>query len=71
MKLTLSIPVSVLFLAGCCNGHQHNYVKDNIGRIFEIVEIDSCEYIYNPNSYQLVHKCNCKYCEQRRKEEQK
>jgi len=36
-----------------------------------IYEFDSCEYIVYKNGYSgsIAHKGNCKYCEQRRKQE--
>lgn len=41
---------------------------------YQIVEIDSCEYIYltrRPwgSEMAIAHKGNCKYCEERRKNE--
>ena len=34
---------------------------------YSIIEIDSCEYLRG--LYSLSHKGNCKYCQQRRKQE--
>lgn len=68
MKLTLSILVSVLLLTMCVPS---NTMRDNKGKPYswEVIEIDSCEYIYGIGHYKgfLAHKGNCKYCEQRRK----
>lgn len=36
---------------------------------FNVVKIDSCEYI--ESLYRLAHKGNCKYCAERRKQELK
>lgn len=72
MKLTLSILVSVLLLAGC-ESKQHQYLKGSNNMAFDVFEIDSCEYIYIPvlgdRMQNFTHKGNCKYCEKRRKED--
>ena len=36
---------------------------------YNVVKIDSCEYIQS--GYRLTHKGNCKYCTERRKQELK
>lgn len=73
MKTTLSIlALSVLLLAECVPPPKE---RDNkgISSYWDVIVIDSCEYIYMTNFHQgfLAHKGNCKYCEQRRKEELK
>lgn len=35
---------------------------------YNVITIDSCEYIKHPNCYYLVHKQNCKFCEKRDKQ---
>jgi len=35
---------------------------------YKVIVLDSCEYIHRGND--LVHKGNCKYCEERRKTNQ-
>ena len=39
------------------------------GTCFDVIEIDSCEYIIGGAGYKgyMAHKGNCKYCEERRK----
>lgn len=34
---------------------------------FELVEIDSCEYLIGTGHAYITHKGNCKYCEARKK----
>jgi len=45
-----------------------NYVLNATGDRIEIIEIDSCEYLFLENSYIMLieHKGNCKYCTKRR-----
>lgn len=44
-------------------------VIDNYGAKWTVLEIDSCEYLYDfyGRAGFLAHKGNCKYCEERRK----
>ena len=43
--------------------------KEEIAKEFEIMEIDSCEYVvkYFDMNYFFAHKGNCKYCTERAK----
>ena len=43
--------------------------KEEIAKEFEIMEIDSCEYVVNyfDMNYFFAHKGNCKYCTERAK----
>lgn len=74
----LTILVAIVFF-GCHNPKKINEGEkfDNrkftkyisYGRNIEIVEIDSCEYLYcyNYNSTWMTHKGNCKFCVKRSK----
>jgi hypothetical protein len=62
--------LAVVFLVGC---EDENIPKKKIKDVFafsnvEVVEIDSCEYIYVPNGNASwgAHKGNCKFCLARR-----
>lgn len=54
-----------------CNEYNPDgsYKTDVSGGDFNVVKIDSCEYIQQ--FYKLAHKGNCKYCAELRKQELK
>ena len=57
-------------MAGCRKDQterQTARVTDN----YYVVIMDSCEYIEYTRAYGFQHKGNCKFCEQRRKQELK
>ena len=60
MKKILLFALTAFMAVGCSNGN--NYFG------YEIITIDSCEYLKHPNCYYLVHKQNCKFCEKRDKQ---
>lgn len=52
-----------------------NKVKSNFGKIYNVVEIDSCEYLvkhsntyYGHDVISITHKGNCKYCRERNRQ---
>ena len=59
---------------------EESIVTASNGKQFEVIVIDSCEYLYSMNNrhsygyaYQsqaLSHKGNCKFCEERRKKKE-
>lgn len=61
MKKILLFALTAFMTVGCSNDNNH------FG--YEIITIDSCEYIRDPNYYHLIHKQNCKFCEKRNKQE--
>lgn len=66
-----------LFCIGCeCDSNKlpapPEYKLEYKNMTLRVIEIDKCEYISNSGSFYsnsafLTHKGNCKYCEQRRK----
>ena len=77
MKKLLLLALTAMIMAGCESdtltlidtSKEYRYIKDN--EVF--YTIDSCEYI-NRGVYGgdvLVHKGNCKFCAERRKQELK
>jgi len=60
MKKLVLLALAALIMVGC---------DKSISSVdgYDIVIIDSCEYIRNENFYGcvIVHKGNCKYCQQR------
>lgn len=62
MKKILFILATVLLCS--CEKTTTVYSKSNLP--WQVVEIDSCEYI--KDGYRLAHKGNCKYCRERNRE---
>lgn len=66
MRTTILLILAVIFLGGCrqITPEQENEFK---ARDFEIVTVDSCEYIRCMvyGGYSFAHKGNCKFCKQR------
>ena len=56
------ICLAILFIN--CEGSSPNTVKSSNDRNFEVIVIDSCEYIYKRFVF-LEHKGNCKFCQER------
>lgn len=60
MKKLVLLALSVMIMTGC---------DKSISSVdgYDIVIVDSCEYIRNENFYGrvIVHKGNCKFCQQR------
>lgn len=69
MKKIVFIALTALLLVGCKKTDK--YYDEKIPNGYHVVVIDSCEYINAGYGYGQFHKGNCKYCEQRRKKEQK
>jgi len=46
---------------------QTDYIIDELGNRFTIIEVDSCEYIYyrGDSRMGIAHKGNCKFCKER------
>jgi hypothetical protein len=62
---TLTITI-IIFCFGCKDAYPT--VEDKRSD-YSIIEIDSCEYIKSKGMYTsgyLIHKQNCKYCEERK-----
>lgn len=78
MKHSLIISLSIAILLSCSGGHQpSDEIKDD-GELSQMDRydlktyvLDGCEYIGRLDYWRtdvLTHKGNCKYCEQRNKE---
>lgn len=61
----------LLFIAAVllCSCEEPRTVENVGGTSFDVIEVDSCEYIIGCAGYYgyMAHKGNCKYCEQRSK----
>ena len=57
----------VACLCSCEPARQTQTIKNVGGTFFDVIEIDSCEYIVGNagNKGYLAHKGNCKYCAKR------
>ena len=69
-KLLILAVVSMFTLSGC---YQNNIKPTRLIENYEVVVIDSCEYIFysekrGHSGYGfMAHKGNCKFCEKRNK----
>lgn len=72
MKYIIILAVSFLF--GCYETTPEQQIEnrqyEERWKRFEVVTVDSCEYIRRYegvyNGYSFAHKGNCKFCEQRK-----
>lgn len=76
-KLLFLLSVSVIALASCCSDcdgipeiqeSQIRHIATYKGNLFDVVVIDSCEYIVN--NYRFAHKGNCRFCRERQKKQE-
>ena len=68
-KSLLFIIGMVLILASCTTAIAQRTIKNVSGTSFDVIEVDSCEYIIGNAGYKgyMAHKGNCKYCKERMK----
>jgi len=72
MKSKILIPLLLIILVGCSPMPSNETERESNGN-FDIITIDSCEYIEFDNGwadcrvYSLTHKGNCKFCIERSK----
>ena len=65
MKKTILLALTALMMVGC-----NDEIDRTTERVqFKILQIDSCEYVYNV--YGFAHKGNCRFCKERRQKELK
>lgn len=67
MKKIILLTLTALMMVGC------NCTPLNYQRIdkWQILELDSCEYIQADKYVGYVHKGNCRFCKERRQKELK
>lgn len=66
MKKSIILLVLVVVLGGCGTNTPIKPMKDVYqGGSFDVIEIDSCEYIHQFQNSWFTHKGNCKYCIER------
>lgn len=66
MKKIILLALTTLIIVGCEHKHPDGSY-DSSRNAYSTIAIDSCEYI--KGTFKLVHKGNCKYCAERRKQE--
>ena len=69
MRKAIIFIVSLLTLTACNETRKTRTVESVGGTVFDVIEVDSCEYLIGSAGYKgyMAHKGNCKYCEQRNK----
>ena len=67
MKKIILLTLTALMMVGC------NLTPPDYQRIdkWQILELDSCEYIQADGYHGYVHKGNCRFCKERRQKELK
>lgn len=69
MKKLILLLALAFVMCGCYRQNADgSYTVGNALTEFNVLTIDSCEYIVD--GYWMSHKGNCKYCTERRKKEQ-
>lgn len=66
MKKIILFTFIATMMVGCKDEEGREYATDERGYTYQMLVIDSCEYICTPY-YKLAHKGNCKYCLERSK----
>lgn len=66
MKKLVLLALAALMMVGCIE-HKGTPIKDSNNCTWEVVTIDSCEYIVEYSKYGSVlsHKGNCRFCQER------
>ena len=68
MKKIILLALSAVMMVGCGFKKQPDYQRIDK---WQIMELDSCEYIQADGYHGYVHKGNCRFCKERRKKELK
>ena len=67
MRKVIIFIIALMTLTACNETRKTKTVDNVSGTAFDIIEVDSCEYLIGSAGYKgyMAHKGNCKYCEQR------
>lgn len=65
-KIILLLALIVLIMGGCNNPPDYQRIDK-----WQILELDSCEYIQADGYHGYVHKGNCRFCMERMQKELK
>lgn len=60
MKIHIISIILCLTFYGCKDAYPKAEIIDMNGKGYQIIIVDSCEYITSPHG--ITHKGNCKYC---------
>ena len=66
--LFVTMIIALTFIQCTSNRYNQQPFIENIPN-YQVVEVEGCEYIYSEYHSRIIHKGNCKYCEERRKQE--
>jgi hypothetical protein len=75
MKKIIILIITLFVITGCEDYNNYKTIKIVDG--FEVIVVDSCEYIYDRTSAGyagfgfLAHKGNCSFCKERREQDMK
>jgi len=64
MRKIILLVLTTLMMVGCNNPPDYQRIDK-----WQILELDSCEYIQADGYCGYVHKGNCRYCKERRQKE--
>lgn len=69
MKKIILLALTALMMVGCISDQEEAKIYENDG--FATLTYDNCEYTFKTAGYKgfLAHKCNCKFCAERRNKE--
>lgn len=68
MKKFVYLVVLVFMVLSCCNSNEVQTVKRykvDWYRRYDVLVIDSCEYLVRVGDGDITHKGNCRFCEER------
>jgi len=63
MKKIILLALTAVMMAGCLTK------RDSNGMLYDVIVVDSCEYIGSDNLMVIGHKGNCRFCKERRQKE--
>jgi uncharacterized lipoprotein NlpE involved in copper resistance len=66
MKKIILLALAALMMVGCNNQPDYQRIDK-----WQILELDSCEYIQADGYHGYVHKGNCRFCRERMQKELK
>ena len=75
MKKIILLALTALMMVGCEYKNDAEREEEKLLNGFNLVVIDSCEYLQKENWYHgycyFAHKGNCRFCKERRQQELK
>lgn len=65
MKKIFFLVFAAAMFIGCAKVDRS--YRNRIPESYNVIVIDSCEYVHSKYTYGIAHKGNCRYCEERRR----